>query len=157
MPLYTSLVRPHLEYCVQAWSPYYRKYIDKLEKVQRRAVRMITDLRGTSYRENLLELGLFSLEKRRVRANLVCMFKILKGIDKIKSEALFSLFLASSITRGYSMKVVLPRLKTDVRRYFVSSRVVSIWNTLPNYAVSCRTVTAFKNHVDNCPAFMQLI
>ena len=45
-----SLVRPHLEYCVQAWSPYYRKDIDKLEKVQKRAVRMITDLPGTSYR-----------------------------------------------------------------------------------------------------------
>ena len=132
------------------------KDIDKLEKVQKRAVRMITDLRGTSYREKLLELGLFSLEKRRIRADLVCMFRILKGIDKINSEALFSLFPASSITRGHSMKVVLPRFKTDVRRYFFSSRVVSIWNTLPNDAVSCRTVTAFKNHVDNCPAFMQL-
>ena len=85
MPLYISLVRPHLEYCVQAWSPYYRKDIDKLEKVQRRAVRMITDLRGTSYREKLLELGLFSLEKRRIRADLVCIFRILKGIDKINS------------------------------------------------------------------------
>ena len=157
LPLYTSLVRPRFKYCVQAWSPYYRKDIDKLEKVQRRAVRMITDLRGTSYREKLLELGLFSLEKRRIRADLVCMFRILKGIDKINSEALFSLFPASSITRGHSMKVVLPRFKTDVRRYFFSSRVVSIWNTLPNDAVSCRTVTAFKNHVDNCPAFMQLI
>ena len=87
---------------------------------------------------------------------MVCIFKILKGIDKINSEALFSLFPASSITRGHSMKVVLPRFKTDVRRQFFSSRVVSIWNTLPNDAVSCRTVTAFKNHVDNCPAFMQL-
>ena len=45
LPLYLSLVRPHLGYCVQAWSPYHRKDIDKLEKVQRRAVRMITDLR----------------------------------------------------------------------------------------------------------------
>ena len=65
LPLYTSLIRPHLEYCVQAWSPYYRKDIDKLEKVQRRAVRTITDLRGTSFREKLLELGLFSLEKKK--------------------------------------------------------------------------------------------
>ena len=64
LPLYTSLVRPHLEYCVQAWSPHYRKDIDKLEKVQRRAVRMIMDLRGISYGEKLLELGLFSLEKK---------------------------------------------------------------------------------------------
>ena len=141
--LYISLVRPHLEYCVQAWSPYYRKDIDKLEKVQRRAVRMITDLRGALYREKLLELGLFSFEKRQIRADLVCLFRILKSIDKINSEALFSIFPASSITRGHSMKVVLPRFKTAVIRYFFSSRVVSIWNTLPNDAVSCRTVTAF--------------
>ena len=54
------------------------------------------------------------------------------------------------------MKIVLSRFKTDVRRYIFSSRVVSIWNTLPNDAVSCRTVTAFKNYVDNCHVFMQL-
>ena len=48
LPLYTSLVKPHLEFCVQAWSPYYQKDIDKLEKVKRRGVRMITDLWGTS-------------------------------------------------------------------------------------------------------------
>ena len=104
LPLYISLVRPHLEYCVQAWSPYYRKDIGKLKEVQRRAVKMITDLRGTSYREKLLELVLFSFGKRRIRADLVCMFRILKGIDKINNEALFSLFPASSITRGPSIK-----------------------------------------------------
>ena len=63
LPLYISLVRPHLEYCVQAWSPCYRKDIDKLEKVQKRTVRMMTDLQCTSYSEQLLEVGLFSLEK----------------------------------------------------------------------------------------------
>ena len=90
LPLYINLVRPHLEYCFQAWSPYYQKDIDNLEKVQKRAVRMISALRGTSYKEKLLELGLFSLEKRRMRAGSVCMFRILKGIDKIGSEAFFS-------------------------------------------------------------------
>ena len=117
---------------------------------------MITDLRGTSYRGRLLEGDLFSLEKRRIRADLVWMFRILTGIDKIDSETFSSLFPASSIIRERSMKNVLPRFKVDVRRYFVSSRVVSIRNTLSNDAV-CRTVTAFKNHVDNYPTFMQLI
>ena len=118
MPLYISLVRPPLEYCVQAWSPSYLKDIDKLEKVQQRAVTMTTDLRGASYREKLLESGLFSLEKRPNRADLVFKFRIREGIDKIDSEAFFSPFPARSIRRGHSMKAVLSRFKTHVRRFF---------------------------------------
>ena len=78
---------------------------------------MITDLRGQSYREKRLALGHSSLGERRNRADLVCLFKILKGIEKIDGEAFFNLFQASRITRGNSIKVALPRFKVDVRRY----------------------------------------
>ena len=62
---------------------------------------------GTSYREKLLEVGLFSLVKRRISADLVCMLRILKGIDKIDIEALLSVFSPTSITRGHSIRIVL--------------------------------------------------
>ena len=89
LKLYKTLVRPHLEYCVQFWSPYYRKDIIQLERVQKRFTRMLPGLDGLSYKERLDRLGLFSLGRRRLRGDLIEVYKIMRGIDQLDSQHLF--------------------------------------------------------------------
>ena len=78
-----------MAYCVQFWSPYYRKDIIKLERVQKRFTRMLPGLDGLSYKERLDRLGHFSLVCRRLRGDLIEVYKIMRGIDQRDSQDLF--------------------------------------------------------------------
>ena len=82
--LYKTYVRCHMEYCVQAWNPYYRKDIDILEKIQRRATRMVPELRHLSYSDRLQRLKLTSLEDRRQRGDLIEAYKIISGKENVR-------------------------------------------------------------------------
>ena len=106
LPLYKSIVRPHLDYCVQAWRPHYRKDIDKLEKVQRRATKMVEGLEGYSYSDRLRILGLTTLETRFLRADLIEVFKILKGFENVDPEKFFQV-VGDDGRRGHIFKLFL--------------------------------------------------
>eukprot|EP00061_Rhincodon_typus_P008468 g31095.t1 len=94
-----TLVWPLLKYCMQFWSPCCRKNV-KLDRVQKRFGRMLPRLEVPNYREGLNRLGLFSLEHRRLKGDLTDGYKIVRGMDRVNSQGLFS-GLGESKTRGH--------------------------------------------------------
>ena len=113
--LYKSLVRPRLEYCIQAWSPYHNKDIEILERVQKRATKMVYVYGDLNYKDRLSLLESPSLEKRMVRGDLIEAFKLLKGIAKLDYSLFFKLSGDSKV-RGYTYKIVKNSFCLDVRK-----------------------------------------
>jgi len=147
--LFNGFVRTHLEYCVQVWSPYLKKDIDCLEKVQRRATKLVRGLRWKSYEERLSLLGILSLEKRRLRGDLNQVFRIVKGFDKVDSCDFFQLDNSSRYElRGHSYKLKVRRCRLSVRQKFFSQRVVNVWNKLTASVVEATSVNTFKKILD---------
>ncbi len=103
IPLYSTLVHPHLEYAIQASSPYLNKEIDHLERLQRLATRMVKGCRGLSYDERLEKLSLFSLARRRLRGDLILAYNLSNGSFDLPVEEFFTRPPCSSL-RGHSLK-----------------------------------------------------
>ena len=146
--LYIQYVRPHLEFCVPAWSPWLDGDKDCLERVQKRAVGMISGLRGRTYEDRLKELGIVTLEERRHQMDMLQTYKILNGKEKVDPSWWFTMASDSErVTRQsadpLNIRPGTPRL--DIRRYFYSQRIVESWNNVPLDIKKSVSVTAFKN------------
>ena len=152
--LYKSLVRPHLEFASCTWSPHQRFNCDSIERVQRRATRILPQLRHLSYTERLQQLNLETLEYRRKRADLIETYRIITNQHTLDTNChcthcpdkhMFKPTL-STTTRGHSKKIQSQEA-TGVRSHFFAARVIKTWNGLRENTVSSNTVNSFKSNL----------
>ncbi len=146
--LYTTFIRPLIEFAVAVWSPYYKGDIDTLEKVQHRMTRMIPSLRKLDYERRLQILGLLTLVKRRERGDLIQLFKIFNDIEMVTLQNK-PLFMENSKTRGHKQKYVRELSRFLPRYNFITNRAANAWNELPAKVVDSQSVDLFKNNLDN--------
>ena len=144
VPLYSALVRPHLEYCVHFWAPQFKKDVDNLEHVQRRATKMVKSLEAMSYEERLRELGMFSLTKRSLKGDMIPIFKYLKGCHVKEGTGLFS----TAKTRSNGFKLQEKRFLLNLRKNFLTVRAGRQWNRLPQSVVESPSLEVFKRRLD---------
>ena len=120
-----------------------------LEKIQRRATKLIPGLRDLRYEERLKECGLTTLETRRLRVDEIEVFKILNGYENIDCNIFFEI-KESKINRGHNFTLVKKQSRLDVRKFSISQRTINVWNQLSAEGVQASSVNMFKNRIDKC-------
>lgn len=144
MLLYKSFVRPVVEYNTSVWFPLNVTDEHRVEKIQRRATKMIPYLKHLPYAQRLTRLQLPSLHFRRRRTDLINTFKIIKGVDDIEVGKFFE-FSHYHLTRQHPYKIYPPRTHRKIGHNSFVNRVTDSWNNLPPEVVEAGSVESFKN------------
>jgi endonuclease/exonuclease/phosphatase family metal-dependent hydrolase len=144
--LYKALIRSHLESGNKVWFPIRKTDSDHLEKVQRRATKLVPCLKDLSYGERLKQLKLPSLVYRRRRGDMLQVYKIVHGMEDFGEQNIISLSIGR--TRGHPFKLVKPRCNYKIRQNSFGHRVVNDWNALPESIVSAPSINSFKSRLD---------
>jgi hypothetical protein len=147
--LFTSVIRPHLEYGNVIWHPYLQKDIEAIEWVQHRATRMVSGLAKLAYTERLKILDLPTLAFRRRRGDAIEVYKYLHGHYNTDCSDILPLYVAEGAkTRGHSLKLQKRECRSQIRANILGYRVVNMWNALPEEVVSAPSVNCFKGRFD---------
>ena len=149
MPLYKALVRSHFDYAMIIWNPHMVKHIESIEGVQRRATKMIPELKHLSYPERLKKLKLPTVAYRRARGAIY---------DNKTTDNVLSFRENMNISlRGHEFTLEHKRLSCPARIHFFANRIVNNWNSLPNHVVNAGSLNIFKNSLDRLWAKQDLL
>lgn len=146
--IYKAMVRSIVEYNSAVWSPYKVADVLEIEKVQKRATKIVRACKHMCYEDRLRYLDLPTLKFRRLRGDMIQTYKIVTGkCDESVAPAL--LLNKQSITRGHEYKLATHRTRYDLRKHFFTNRIVNVWNGLTDKVVNAQSVDAFKRELDN--------
>jgi hypothetical protein len=146
--LYKAFVRPILEYSSLIWNPYTVKYITKIERVQRNMCRMIPTIRYLPYRQQLLSLGLHSLQLRRQRYQLITIFKFFQHLTNFDPYDLFQIAI-NKRTRGHKLTIIPGFSRNNYRLHFFTNSSIELWNKLTDDDVNTDNLSHFKKRLEN--------
>ena len=151
LSVYKMLIRPHLEYCVQLWNPVPEhgswSLILELEGVQRRFTRLIDEIGTLPYSERLDSLNLTTLAERRIRGDLIEVFKALNGYSSLKS--IFKVSRSGLNLISGEVKNSCTGKVRSLCKNFITERVVMAWNMLPFKVKSSNSVNDFKINLED--------
>ena len=123
--------------------------IEDLERVQKRATKIIPGLKHLTYVERLHTCKLTTLHYRRIRGDMIETYKILTGkYDPVTAPQLTLGSSKLTVTRGNDLRLTKFRAKYDLRKYAFTNRVTDLWNRLPNHIVTAGSINTFKNRLD---------
>ena len=144
LKLYKAFVRPILDFSSVIWNPHTNRNIAKIERVQRRMCRCLPHIRSASYRSQLSIIGTHSLEARRLRYQLIILFKMYKSLVNVNINDFFP-FVQNKRTRGHTATISAKFAKNNYRRDFFTVSVINFWNKLPQSAIDASSVAEFKS------------
>ena len=141
-----TYIRPVMEYGVQAWSPWLNKDVEKLQRIYHRATKLVEGLHHLPYAERLKQLNLFDFQYRKLRGDLILLYRIIHNDD----HPLRHLFIRSNTreTRSHDCALEIPHSRINCRRYFFTVRVCFIWNILPEHVVNSANLSSFTANLD---------
>ena len=148
--LYKSMIRSHLEYAVSVWNPHYQSLIEKLEKIQKRATKLVLTVKKLCYEERLRKLKLPTLKYRRIRGDMIEMYKIFAG----KYDSEITEWITGKCTerqydtRNHRYALQQSHIHYDIRKFSFSNRIIPLWHSLPDNIVSSPTLNTFKARLD---------
>ena len=145
------MVRPHLEYGNAVWGPFYKKDKKDVEAVQRRATKLVPELKDKPYTEILRALDILSLEFGRSRGDMIQCYKIFNGIVRMNIDDMFTIIppaITRSYTFGHHQMILRQRATHRTRINAFSKWVITDWNSLPRKVIEATSVNDFKNKLD---------
>ena len=156
LKLYKALIRPHLEYGNNVWHPRFIRQSAAVERVQRRATKLLRECEGLTYPQRLAYLGLHSLKGRRVRGDLIDIYKLFNDGYDLRVDDFFRLSEYDK-TRNSDRKIYVERWNLRLRKFTFRYRNINLWNNLPNTAKYATTTNSFKNQLDGLQIFSKIL